>query len=67
MESKPKRSYYLPGKLVVSFDKECSKSGYVKEKVVAAAMLAFLDSGPDSRSKMFDRLDTFLKGKPGKK
>ena len=60
---KPKRSYYLPGKLVLAFDKECSKSGYVKEKVVAAAMLAFLDSNPDTRSKMFDRLDNFLKSK----
>ena len=56
---KPKRSYYLPGKLVAAFDKECSKSGYVKEKVVAAAMLCFLDSGPEARSKMFDRLDVF--------
>jgi len=60
---KPKRSYYLPGKLVAAFDKESSKSGYVKEKVVAAAMLAFLDSNPDMRSKMFDRLDNFLKSK----
>ena len=61
---KPKRSYYLPGKLVASFDKECAKSGYVKEKVVAAAMLSFFNSNPDTRSKMFDRLDIFLKGKP---
>ena len=60
---KPKRSYYLPGKLVTCFNRECSKSGYVKEKVVAAAMLAFLDSGPDARSQMFDRLDSFLKSK----
>jgi hypothetical protein len=60
---KPKRSYYLPGKLVNAFDKECAKSGYVKEKVVAAAMLSFLDSGPEVRSKMFDRLDNFLRGK----
>ncbi len=60
---KPKRSYYLPGKLVVAFDKESSKSGYVKEKVVAASMLNFLESGPDARSKMFDRLDSFLRGK----
>ena len=66
MEAKPKRSYYLPGKLVGAFDKECAKSGYVKEKVVAAAMLSFLDGGPDLRSKMFDRLDSFLHGK-GKK
>jgi len=63
MIEKPKRSYYLPGKLVASFDRECSKSGYVKEKVVAAAMLSFLDSNPDTRSKMFDRLDIFLRGK----
>ncbi len=60
---KPKRSYYLPGKLVAAFDKECGKSGYVKEKVVAAAMLAFLDSNPESRSKQFEKLDTFLKAK----
>lgn len=63
---KPKRSYYLPGKLVITFDKECAKSGYVKEKVVAAAMLAFLDSPPEVRSRMFDRLDHFLKAKPAK-
>jgi hypothetical protein len=60
---KPKRSYYLPGKLVGAFDKECAKSGYVKEKVVAAAMLSFLDSPPDVRSKMFERLDNFLRAK----
>ena len=66
MTDKPKRSYYLPGKLITAFDKECSKSGYVKEKVVAAAMLSFLDGGPEERSKMFERLDTFLHGKPKK-
>ena len=60
---KPKRSYYLPGKLVAAFDKESSKSGYVKEKVVAAAMLAFLDSNPEARSKMFEKLDSFLRAK----
>jgi hypothetical protein len=60
---KPKRSYYLPNKLVTAFDRECSKSGYVKEKVVAAAMLAFLGSDPQSRSDMFERLDQFLHGK----
>jgi hypothetical protein len=60
---KPKRSYYLPGKLVTAFDKECGKSGYVKEKVVAAAILSFLDGSPDQRSAMFDRLDSFLKTK----
>ncbi len=60
---KPKRSYYLPGKLVTAFDKECSKAGYVKEKVVAAAMLMFLDSSPDERAVMFDQLDKFLNKK----
>ena len=60
---KPKRSYYLPNKLVGAFDKECAKSGYVKEKVVAAAMLSFLDSNPQTRSDMFERLDQFLHGK----
>ncbi len=61
---KPKRSYYLPGKLVLTFDKECSKSGYVKEKVVAAAMLAFLEMTPDARSHAFSQLDQFLRKRP---
>jgi hypothetical protein len=60
---KPKRSYYLPGKLVTAFDRECSKSGYVKEKVVAAAMLSFLEGSPEFRNNMFERLDVFLRGK----
>jgi hypothetical protein len=60
---KPKRSYYLPGKLVDAFDKEAAKGGFVREKVVAAAMLHFLDSNPDQRSKMFDRMNSFLKSK----
>jgi hypothetical protein len=64
MEAKPKRSYYLPGKLVAAFDKECEKSGYVREKIVAAAICQFLDSDAGSRSKMFNRLASFLgKGK----
>lgn len=60
---KPKRSYYLPGRLVTAFDKECSKAGYVKEKVVAAAMFEFLNSSPDQRATMFDKLDRFLSKK----
>ncbi len=60
---KPKRSYYLPGKLVAAFDRECSRSGYVKEKVVVAAMLSFLNSTPELRNDMFERLDVFLRGK----
>jgi hypothetical protein len=63
MESKPKRSYYLPGKLVTAFDKDCQKSGYVREKVVAAAMLAFLNSDAGARAKMFDGLAKFVGGK----
>jgi hypothetical protein len=64
MESKTKRSYYLPGKLIAAFDKECDKLGYVREKVVAAAICKLLDSDPVSRTKMFDRLKSFLgKGK----
>ncbi len=57
---KPKRSYYLPGKLVAAFDKESAKAGYVKEKVVAAAMLDFLNSNPETRARMFEQLDKFL-------
>lgn len=57
---KPKRSYYLPRKLITLFDRECTKSGFIKEKVVAAAMLHFLESGADSRSGMLERLDSFL-------
>jgi len=60
---KPKRSYYLPGKLVDAFDKDAVKGGFVREKVVAAAMLAFLDSSPGERAKMFNRLDSFVSSK----
>jgi hypothetical protein len=60
---KPKRSYYLPGKLVDAFNKDAAKGGFVKEKVVAAAMLHFLDSSPNERAKLFDRLDRFIGGK----
>jgi hypothetical protein len=61
--NKPKRSYYLPQKLVTAFDRECSKAGFVREKVVAAAIMQFLDSDPTSRAKMFDRLDKYLSTK----
>ncbi len=60
---KPKRSYYLPGKLVAAFDKECQRAGFVREKVVAAAILSFMASGPQERSEMFDKLDAFLRSK----
>jgi hypothetical protein len=59
-----KRSYYLPGKLVDVFNKECIKSGYVREKVVAAAVQKFMESDPKARAAMFERLAGFLgKGK----
>ncbi len=62
---KLKRSYYLPGKLVKVFDEEAMKQGFVKEKVIAASVLNFIDGDPNARSKMFDRLDSFLKSKKG--
>jgi hypothetical protein len=58
-----KRSYYLPAKLIAAFHREAEKNGFVKEKVVAAAMLAFLESDPNGRAAMFDRLDRLLGGK----
>lgn len=64
---KPKRSYYLPGKVVTAFDGECRKAGLVKEKVVAASILAFLESDPTQRHEMFSRLDAFLNGRKAKK
>ena len=60
-----KRSYYLPRKLVDSFGKETNRFGFVNQKVVAAAILQFIDSDANTRSKMFDRLDKFLKSKKG--
>ena len=63
--NKPKRSYYLPAKLVAAFEREALKQGFVRERVVAAAILAFMESDPNSRSAMFDKLDKFLGGKAG--
>jgi hypothetical protein len=60
---KLKRAYYLPRKLIDALDKESVKSGYVREKVVAAALLDFLDSNPDARAQRFERLDKFLRSK----
>ena len=58
--AKIKRSYYLPEKLLKQFDRECAKGGYVREKVVAAAICAFLETGPDARQRMVYGLDAFL-------
>lgn len=57
---KSKRSYFLPDKLVTNFDKECKKSGYVRERVVAAALAKFLKSSPTERHDMFMDLDRLL-------
>ena len=60
---KDKRSYFLPNKLVAAFDKEAQKQGYVREKVIAAAIAHFLRSGPTERAAMFEDLDKLVKGK----
>ena len=57
---KSKRSYFLPTKLVTLFDKECKRGGYVRERVVAAAVANFLKASPDARHKMFMELDATL-------
>jgi hypothetical protein len=63
---KPKRSYYLPRKLINELDKECRKSGYVRERVVAAAIYRFLQSAPQERHKMLNGLHSFLGGDRGR-
>jgi|MudIll2142460700_1097286.scaffolds.fasta_scaffold2427184_1 metal-responsive CopG/Arc/MetJ family transcriptional regulator len=60
---KDKRSYFLPNKLVAAFDKEAQKQGYVREKVIAAAIAQFLRSGPTERAAMFEDLDKLVSGK----
>ena len=60
---KDKRSYFLPNKLVAAFDKEAQKQGYVREKVIAAAIAHFLRSGPTERAAMFEDLDKLVQGK----
>ncbi len=60
---KEKRSYFLPSKLVVAFDKEADKQGYVREKVVAAAIAHFMRGSPDVRAEMFEELNKLLAGR----
>jgi hypothetical protein len=60
---KIKRSYYLPLKLIDSFDSECQKSGFVRERVVAAAVYNFLQSNANNRHSMFLDLDKFMNKK----
>ena len=57
---KPLRSYYLPAKLLASYESMCDMYGHKREMALAAAVLAFLDSIPNSRAKMFERLEQFL-------
>lgn len=63
---KSKRSYFLPTKLVTAFDKECKKGGYVRERVVAAAIASFLRADPNERHEMFMHLDKLV-NRPVKK
>jgi len=65
--SKVKRSYYLPSKLIDTFDQEIEKCGFVREKVVAAAIQWFLSASPEDRHGMFERLDGFLRSRKKKK
>jgi metal-responsive CopG/Arc/MetJ family transcriptional regulator len=60
---KHKRSYFLPNKLVEALDREAKKQGYVREKLIAAAIANFLRSGPTERAAMFEDLDKLVKGK----
>jgi hypothetical protein len=57
MATKIKRSYYLPDKLIKLIDADCQKSGLVREKVIAASVYRFLQSGPLERAAMFEDLD----------
>lgn len=63
---KSKRSYFLPTKLVTIFDKECKRGGYVRERVVAAAIANFLKASPNDRHKMFLLLDEMLTSRKSK-
>lgn len=63
---KPKRSYYLPAKVVAALDRETERLGLVKERVVAAAILHFLQSGPEPRHTMMEKLDAYLRT-PGRR
>jgi hypothetical protein len=60
---KLKRSYYLPLKLIDNFDNECQRSGFVRERVVAAAVYNFLQSNANDRHAMFLDLDKFMNRK----
>ncbi len=60
---KEKRSYFLPNKLVAAFDKEAANQGYVREKVVAAAIAHFMRSSPEARARMFEELNKVVGGK----
>jgi hypothetical protein len=60
---KEKRSYFLPNKLVAAFDKEAAKQGFVREKVVAAAIAHFMRSSPEARAQMFEESNKFAGGR----
>jgi hypothetical protein len=50
----------LPKRLVNDFDTECRRSGLVKERVVAAALLEFLRKDPNGRADMFAELAKYV-------
>ena len=58
---KVKRSYYIPVRLIDHFDGECQRGGFVRERVVAAAVFNFLQSNANTRHAIFMDLDKFLK------
>ncbi len=60
---KEKRAYFLPVRLVEALDREAKKQGYVREKLIAAAIGQFIRSSPNDRARMFEDLDHFLKSK----
>jgi len=63
MNGKSKRSYYLPVKLIKTFDAECQRAGLVREKVLSAALHRFLQCGPEERAAMFEQLDKDMRKK----
>ncbi len=63
--TKTKRSYYLPTRLIHVFDQACEKGGYVRERVVAAAIQHFLTASPNDRAEMFKQLDSAMSSKRG--
>jgi len=58
---KPKRSYYIPEPLCQWLDKVAAENSYVKERIVCAGILAFLEADTLGRTAMLNRLYDYLK------